>query len=689
MLLPLHDDPLRALSDGLLGQVLPGSGGRFYPLRERIGEGGQGWVFRATWNGSVDVVVKVLRPDAVNKESLARFQREAQVLQMLSQQSSPNPHVVRFFDHAYATIQVAATGKSWDLPFTVMELVDGETLEKAIERAQPGGIGLERARRIVAHVVFALQDVHARNVVHRNLKPSNILLSSPGGRGIAKVTDFGLAKLLDPGMHRTTHLAGATVGYAPPEQFENGNLRVGRHTDVFSLAAIFYELVCGKPAFPFGENEHPLMVIIRILNEARPTFARVRDRLPGELADRPDVVAALDAELHRALAPDTAERHATVNEFHDGIERAFGALAAVPSMVFGGFHGGVMVRPSGPPGGGLSGKELLEAARTVQVEAVAQPIVKTAPMLPVVPVARASSPSVAAPAGTPGWRRLTGPSMPESCLSIASSASGDRAIAVGPQGAARWDRGAWTLIELPPEADASRMRAVAWHEDTMFFAGAWPMVTAVSPRTEPGVWRVDRTRVTFHGAYADATGIILAGQRATKAGPVGVVAEISLIAPGAAPHVMEVPGCGPLRAATRLGSGILACGDAGALVLISPTAQPRVVNACEPTLHAVLTTSDGTAVVVGGGGFVFRVWPTLETRLDAIQTTKDLFALTQAPNGTLYCGGAGGRVLRRDAQGWVRIGGSDGDGTVRALWAGASKVVAFADDGAVAECLTG
>ena len=666
--------------------MLQGTRGARFHLRERIGEGGQGWVFRATWNGSIDVVVKVLRPDAVNQESLARFQREAQVLQMLSQQASPNPHVVRFYDHAYATIQVAATGKSWNLPFTVLELVEGETLERAIERTQPAGIGLERARRILRHVVLALHDVHARNVVHRDLKPSNILLSSPGGRELAKVTDFGLAKLLDPGMQRTTHLAGATVGYAPPEQFENGNLRVGRHTDVFSLAAIFYELVCGKPAFPFGENDHPLMVVIRILNEARPSFAKVRDKLPPELADRPDVIGALDAELYRALSPNPEERQATIVELHEGIERALGALAAPPSMMFGGAHGGVMVRPSGPPGGGLSGNELLAAAKTVQVEAVAVPIAKTTPMLPVVPVARASSPNVAQPAGTPGWRRLTSPSRADAWLAIAMAPAGDRAIAVGPQGAARWDRGAWTRLDLPPEADSSRMRAVAWHDETMVFAGAWPIVTAVPPRGDPDVWRFDQSRLAFHCAHADARGVILAGERSTPAGTVGVVAEIPR---GQEPRVVEVQGCGALRAATRLGASILACGDAGALVIIAPGEQPRVVNACKPALHAVLAMSDGTAVVVGGGGFVFRVWPTLEVRLDAIQTTKDLFALAQAPSGTLYCGGAGGRVLRRDAHGWVRIGGSDGDGRVRALYAGASKMVAFGDDGAVAECLTG
>jgi serine/threonine-protein kinase len=318
----LKADPLRDLADALLGQVLPGSQGRHYPLEKRIGEGAQGWVFRATWNGTIDVVVKVLRPDVTSPEALARFQREAQVLRMLSQQGTPNPHVVRFFDHAYARVEVPATGKWWDLPFTVLELVDGETLERALARAQPDGLGLDRARRILHHVALALEDVHAHDVVHRDLKPSNVLLTTTAGREIAKVTDFGLAKMLDPAMQRTKNLAGATVGYAPPEQFEDGNHRVGRQTDVFSLAAIFYEMVTGIPAFPFPPNAHPFTVVIRILNDERPALVRVTSRLPRELSERPDAVAALDAELARALSPEPGDRHATIIEFFSALSAA-------------------------------------------------------------------------------------------------------------------------------------------------------------------------------------------------------------------------------------------------------------------------------------------------------------------------------------------------------------------------------
>src|SRR5271169_2380964 len=99
---------LLALRDSLPGRVLPGSGGNRYPIGERLGEGGQGWVFRANWNepGGHPVVVKILRPDVASRDTLDRFAREALVLQLLSQTAMPNPHIVRFFDHAYAQLSM-------------------------------------------------------------------------------------------------------------------------------------------------------------------------------------------------------------------------------------------------------------------------------------------------------------------------------------------------------------------------------------------------------------------------------------------------------------------------------------------------------------------------------------------------------------------------------------------------------
>src|SRR5262249_53004235 len=126
------DARLIELRDRLTGQILRGSDGVQYHLRDLIGEGGQGWVFRANWDepdGFV-VIVKVLRPDAVSSDALARFQREADVLRMLSTQARPNPYIVRFFDHAIARMTSPVGGEPLVLPFTVLEYVNGPSLEK-------------------------------------------------------------------------------------------------------------------------------------------------------------------------------------------------------------------------------------------------------------------------------------------------------------------------------------------------------------------------------------------------------------------------------------------------------------------------------------------------------------------------------------------------------------------------------
>src|SRR4029079_12534443 len=121
---------------------------------------------------------------------------------------------------------------------------------------------------------LALEDVHAQRVVHRDLKPSNILLAQEQGNEVAKVTDFGLVKLVDVNLQKTSALAGASLGYAPPEQYEQGNQRVSPRTDVFSLAAVVFEMLTTKPAFPFNDGENPLLIVTRILTGSRPSLIK-------------------------------------------------------------------------------------------------------------------------------------------------------------------------------------------------------------------------------------------------------------------------------------------------------------------------------------------------------------------------------------------------------------------------------
>ncbi|MGZ3476061.1 MAG: serine/threonine-protein kinase, partial [Polyangiales bacterium] len=177
----------------MLGTVLRGTGARYF-IQEVIGEGGQGWVFRASYDDveGFPVVVKVLRPDTVNRESLDRFKREAEILRKLSQ-TTPSPFIVRFFDHGEAEFPLPL-GSAIDkarLPFTVLEYIHGESLFAVLDRQRGQGLALKRTRRILREVNKALEIVHAQGLIHRDLKPSNILLSNEAGRELAKVTDFG------------------------------------------------------------------------------------------------------------------------------------------------------------------------------------------------------------------------------------------------------------------------------------------------------------------------------------------------------------------------------------------------------------------------------------------------------------------------------------------------------------------
>ena len=458
------DPRLTSLRDSFVGRVLRGSGGVSYHLGEVIGEGGQGWVFKANWDEPTGlvVIVKVLRPDAVHGEALRRFQREAEVLRMLSQQARPNPHIVRFFDHAAVEMPFAVAGEKVSLPYTVLEYVHGPTLEKVLKEANGKGLAVERVRRLVRQVVLALEAVHAQKVVHRDLKPSNILLATEAGTEIAKVTDFGLVKLVDVNLQRTTALAGASLGYAPPEQYEQGNQRVGPRTDVFSLAAIVYEMLTGQAAFPFRDGENPLLIVTRILNGARPQLMKMRDSLPLELAMQTDLIEAIDVQLARATKPDPADRQESVKEFWSLIEAPLrGALEArkvasgPPESVISpfvatepAFRNGPASRRASVPG--MAAATAAMASRPTSPNTPMPPAPNpfaSTPQSPSSPPGQRPSQRVRVPeiaAANPAawvWHVATPPINPGTVRAAVFSRNGEHAVAAGPSGIARWQRG--------------------------------------------------------------------------------------------------------------------------------------------------------------------------------------------------------------------------------------------------------
>jgi serine/threonine-protein kinase len=130
------------LRDSLIGTSLVGEGGVRFHLRKLLGEGGQGWVYKANYDDPDGfwIVVKMLRQEGLNADSLHRFQRETKVLQMLGAVPTPNPNIVRFYDHGI--LRVPSPMGDIQLPFIALEFVDGPTLASLIERFNGQGVPL-------------------------------------------------------------------------------------------------------------------------------------------------------------------------------------------------------------------------------------------------------------------------------------------------------------------------------------------------------------------------------------------------------------------------------------------------------------------------------------------------------------------------------------------------------------------
>ena len=254
-----------------------------YELEELVGTGGMSSVFRAH-DRQLDrrVAIKILHEHyAQDPEYLERFRREARAVARLS-----HPNIVTVIDR----------GDDGERQFIVFEHVDGENLKELVVRTGrlPVGQALELALAIANGLSFA----HQHGLVHRDVKPQNILLSSEGE---VKVTDFGIARSLhvDHGVTQTGTVLG-TGEYLSPEQASGK--QISPATDVYSLGVVLWELLAGDVPF-VGENF--VAVALRHVNEPPP---HLRER-------RTDVSPRLDAAVQRALAKDPAQRFPSMAAF--------------------------------------------------------------------------------------------------------------------------------------------------------------------------------------------------------------------------------------------------------------------------------------------------------------------------------------------------------------------------------------
>jgi eukaryotic-like serine/threonine-protein kinase len=267
----------------LLGTTL---GGR-YRLEARIGAGGMSTVYRA-FDETLQrqVAIKLMnREVAADSDQLERFRREARAVAQLS-----HPHVVGVIDY----------GEDDGRPYIVFEYVEGETLKERIRRS--GRLPITEAIAYAIEIARALGAAHARHIVHRDVKPQNVLIDEEGS---AKVTDFGIARTLDEeGLTADGRVLG-TTDYVSPEQ-ALGRAVTGQ-SDLYSLGVVLYEMLTGEVPFR-GENQVAV------------AMKHVREDLPDVQMRRPEVSAALASVLDTATAKRVEDRYADDAELISDLE---------------------------------------------------------------------------------------------------------------------------------------------------------------------------------------------------------------------------------------------------------------------------------------------------------------------------------------------------------------------------------
>ncbi len=324
--------------------------GKRFRIEQRLGEGGMGMVFRATdTKTGQEVAVKTLLPEAAKDPGLRkRFEREAQILRKIT-----HPNFVRFVEYGSGSSEPA---------YVVMELLDGAALSKLIlneSRLLP-----ERALHITRHVLTGLQHAHQLGIVHRDVKPDNIVIvPAEADPEFAKILDFGIARLQEPEATEKTKLTRkgeifGTPAYMSPEQVRGDP--IDARADLYSVSVMLYEMLASRPPF-VAKNQNGL-------------FAMHLASLPPPLRDLvPDVLqaSALQDLLDVGLAKQPELRFASAAEYLARVEALLGVdwqtgAGAVPQIprnlavqpTAGARIATTVPRPAAARSSGLRGKRL-------------------------------------------------------------------------------------------------------------------------------------------------------------------------------------------------------------------------------------------------------------------------------------------------------------------------------------------
>ena len=263
----------------MIGRTIKGR----YKLIDERGRGSFATVYvaRDTENNHI-YAVKVMHIELSNDdELLARFQREAHILLNLS-----DPHIVRIVEY----------GEDNNMHYIVMDYIDGQNLK--YHMLTHGPMEPLRALKYARQIAEGLDTAYKQGVVHRDIKPQNILVNT---RDMVKITDFGLARGKETVTLTQSNVFMGTAYYISPEQAESGRSADTR-SDLYSVATVLFEMLTGRPPF---EGETAVDIVIKHMNENVPSICRLRPDLPLEM----------DTFMQKALAKSPADRFATPKEF--------------------------------------------------------------------------------------------------------------------------------------------------------------------------------------------------------------------------------------------------------------------------------------------------------------------------------------------------------------------------------------
>ena len=285
------------MNDDMIGRVIKD---RYKVIDER-GRGSFATVYIARDLADNRIyAIKIMHLElADDEELLARFQREAHILLNLN-----DPHIVRIFDY----------GNDNNMHYIVMDYIDGQSLKYYM--ISQGQLDPLRAIHYAQQIAEGLDTAYRQGVVHRDIKPQNILINSGD---MIKITDFGLARGRETVTLTQSNVFMGTAYYISPEQAENGR-QADTRSDLYSLATVLFEMLAGHPPY---EGETAVDIVIKHMNDQIPSLCQIRPELPP----------GIDTFMQKALAKSASARFATPREFILALEEIQEQLQTVKRVV--------------------------------------------------------------------------------------------------------------------------------------------------------------------------------------------------------------------------------------------------------------------------------------------------------------------------------------------------------------------